>query len=400
MKNLINAIFILFLFFGTLNSQVVQSNFTGVLVPQYMCSGTATRLPYIFRATVSGLGPNSTYRYYTQACRYTDIGGTNSGAGNPILINANGMSFRYSSSTSLVNSTSYDSLTTDTGGNYTGWFGFVNTGNARFTAGNYIIPTITIDSICNGTAKYRFALNDSINVLKYTDSSIATGATGIYGISLATQKSVVSLYDNVNNTGKPLAVAYVENVGIDSSSVSSLVQYYIDSVIQRDGRWGTIIPNTLANGVRRINIHSLITGEVINYNTDSNGVWPSGANTVNPTGSSTSPIRMTTEDIILISKNENTTPSNFYLMQNYPNPFNPVTTIKFSIPSNGNLELKIFNLLGQEVKNLANGSYDAGTYSVQFNALNIPSGIYFYTLRFSGKDGKNYSNSKKLVLIK
>jgi hypothetical protein len=400
MKKILYVILMLFIFWETSNSQVVQSNFTGVLVPQYMCSGTSTRLPYIFRATVSGLQANSTYRYYTQACRYIDIGGTNSGAGNPLLINANGNSFRYSTSTSLSNQSSYDSLTTDATGSYTGWFGFVNTGNARFTAGYYIIPTITIDSLCTGVTKYRFALNDSISVLAFSTSSVSTGATGIYGISLANPKNIVSLYDNTSNTGKPLSIAYVESVGIDSSSISSLVQYYIDSVIQRSGRWGTIIPNVLSNGVRRINVHSLLTGSILNYSTDDDGVWPSGANTVNPTGSYTSPIRMTSDDIPLIAKYEGSTPSEFVLMQNFPNPFNPVTTIKFSIPSSGNLVLSVYNLLGQEIKSLVNGNYEAGTYNVQFNAYNVPSGVYFYTLSFSSKDGKYFSDSKKLVLIK
>jgi hypothetical protein len=400
MKKILSLIIILLITTEILNSQVVQSNFTGVLVPQYMCSGTSTRLPYIFRATISGLQPNSTYRYYTQACIYTDIGGTNSGAGNPILINVNGMSYRYSSSTSLVNNTSYDSLTTDASGNFTGWFGFVNTGNARFTAGNYIIPTITIDSLCSGVTKYRYALNDSIYVLQFSTSSVSTGATGIYGISLANPKNVVSLYDNISNTGKPLTIAYVEDVGISSSSVSSLVQYYVDSVIQRNGRWGTIIPNVLSTGVKRINVHSLVTGTVLNYSTDADGVWPSGASTVNPTGSYTTPIRLTSVDVPLLVKYESSTPYEFSLNQNYPNPFNPVTTIKFSIPSNGNLVLSVFNLLGQEVSNLAGGNYQAGTYSVQFNASNISSGIYFYRLIYFGNDGKYYNESKKLLLVK
>ena len=270
------------------SQQVVQSNFTGVLVPQYISSGTTTRLPYIFRATVSGLNPNATYRYYTQVCRFTDIGGTNSGAGNPVLIN--GTNFRYTSSTSLVNVSGYDSLTTNASGSYTGWFGFVHTGNARFTAGNYIIPTITLDSMQSGAVKYRFALSDSIFVLKFTDSSLTTAGTGIYGISSLPSKNVLSLYDNTGNTGRPLAVTFLESSGLDTLTITSLVQYYKDSVISRNGRWGTIIPNTLANGVRRINQHSLATGEIITYNTSSNGLWPSGANTVNPAGGSIMPI--------------------------------------------------------------------------------------------------------------
>ena len=104
----------------------------------------------------------------------------------------NGNNFRYSTSTSLSNPSGYDSLLTDASGNYTGWFGFVNTGNARFTAGNYICPSITLDSAGNGVTKYRFALNDSILVLGFSDSATATSGTGLYGISLDNAKNIIT----------------------------------------------------------------------------------------------------------------------------------------------------------------------------------------------------------------
>jgi hypothetical protein len=400
MKKLLKAIILSVLLAGNALPQMVQSNFTGVLVPQYMCSGTSTRMPYIFRATLTGLQPNSIYRYYTQACRYTDFGTTNSGAGNPVLINVSGQSFRYTTSTSLSNSASYDSLFTDTSGNFTGWFGFVNTGNARFTAGNYIFPSITLDSAGNGVTKYRFALNDSIFVLKYTDSAITSAGTGIYGISQANPKNVVSLFDNISNTGRPLAVAYVENAGIDTAVLTSLVGYYKDSVILRNGRWGSVIPNLLANGIRRVNVHSLLTGVVLNYNIDSNGIWPSGTNTVNPNGGSTNPIRLSLQDIILTAHNLNSIPSCFSLKQNYPNPFNPATNIQFSIPSEGKIVMRLFNVMGQEINILANGNYNRGEYTLSYNAAGMNSGVYFYSLEFYGKEGVYLKDTKKLILIK
>ncbi|MBK7255343.1 MAG: hypothetical protein IPI04_15900 [Ignavibacteria bacterium] len=93
---------------------------------------------------MTGLQPNLKYRYYTNACRYTDFGGTNSGAGNPLFIN--GSDFRYTTSTGLSTVNGYDSILTDAAGSYTRWFGFVHTGNARFTAGNFVYPSITLDS--------------------------------------------------------------------------------------------------------------------------------------------------------------------------------------------------------------------------------------------------------------
>lgn len=90
-----------------------------------------------------------------------------------------------------------------------------------------------------------------------------------------------------------------------------------------------------------------------------------------------------------------TTPSSFVLSQNYPNPFNPSTTIRFSLPGYGFTSLKVYDVLGKEIATVVNGMYAAGVHNVEFNASNIPSGIYFYTLR-SG----SFVESKKMLLIK
>ena len=382
-----------------INAQnLVQSNYTGVIVPQYMCSGTSTRLPYIFRATVTGLLANTYYRYYTNACRYTDFGGTNSGAGNPIFIN--GTSYRYTTSTSLAAQTGYDSILTNASGSYTGWFGYVHTGNARFTAGNYVIPSITLDSAGNGVAKYRFAMTDSILVLNFADSATATSGTGIYGISLATPKNIVSLYDNVDNTGRPLAVVFVESDGIDTSGMANLVKYYKDSVDSRNGRWGSVIPNLLTSGVRRVNVHRITDGVISNFSTDADGVWPSGTNTVNPNGGATNPIRLTQQDAPLTIINHNIQPTGFMLEQNYPNPFNPSTNIRFSLPEGGFVNLIIYDVLGRELKSLINENLSKGTYSAVFDGSSLNSGVYFYKIEFSGISGKYFTDEKKLLLVK
>jgi len=86
---------------------------------------------------------------------------------------------------------------------------------------------------------------------------------------------------------------------------------------------------------------------------------------------------------------------NYELKQNYPNPFNPTTTISYSIPSDEHVTLKVFNTLGEEVAELVNEIKTAGIYRTDFNAENLPSGIYFYTIS-AGK----YTNTKKLLLIK
>lgn len=92
---------------------------------------------------------------------------------------------------------------------------------------------------------------------------------------------------------------------------------------------------------------------------------------------------------------ENSLPSSFELSQNYPNPFNPSTVISYQVPSESKVTLKIFNLLGNEVSTLVNEVKPAGRYDVKFNASNLTSGIYFYTISTG-----NYNSTKKMTLIK
>ena len=89
------------------------------------------------------------------------------------------------------------------------------------------------------------------------------------------------------------------------------------------------------------------------------------------------------------------TPSSFSLEQNYPNPFNPETTIKFALPQSANVELAVYNALGQQVAVLVNEVKSAGTYSVRFDASALSSGMYFYKMQ-SG----SFVQVNKMVLIK
>ncbi len=95
-------------------------------------------------------------------------------------------------------------------------------------------------------------------------------------------------------------------------------------------------------------------------------------------------------------------PNVFSISQNYPNPFNPSTTIKFNLPVNANVSLKIFNILGEQVDVLKEGFMNAGTYELRWNAVNnsISSGIYFYRIEASGVNGSNYSQTMKMILLK
>ncbi|MEO8211405.1 MAG: T9SS type A sorting domain-containing protein [bacterium] len=81
---------------------------------------------------------------------------------------------------------------------------------------------------------------------------------------------------------------------------------------------------------------------------------------------------------------KNIIPTEYHLSQNYPNPFNPTTKISFDIPSDNIVSLKIYDILGREVKTLVNEFRVAGTYKEIFNGASLASGIYFYRLETSG----------------
>ncbi|MBI3579373.1 MAG: S8 family peptidase [Ignavibacteriales bacterium] len=88
------------------------------------------------------------------------------------------------------------------------------------------------------------------------------------------------------------------------------------------------------------------------------------------------------------------------VFQNYPNPFNPTTRITFSLPSEGYVVLRVFNILGKEMATLVQERRAAGTYNIRFNAQNFPSGMYFYRLEFSNGKGINLSKTNRMVLAK
>jgi len=88
-------------------------------------------------------------------------------------------------------------------------------------------------------------------------------------------------------------------------------------------------------------------------------------------------------------------PVKFELGQNFPNPFNPVTTIKYSVPKQAFVVIKIYDILGREVKILVNDMRIAGNYEIDFNASHLASGVYFYKIK-SG----DFTDVKKLVLLK
>lgn len=100
--------------------------------------------------------------------------------------------------------------------------------------------------------------------------------------------------------------------------------------------------------------------------------------------------------VISVDENLSEIPSQYALKQNYPNPFNPVTTIRYDLPLSGDVTLKVYNLLSEEVVTLVQGQKNAGRYIVTWDATHVASGIYFYKLQV----GDDLVQTKKMLLIR
>jgi len=90
---------------------------------------------------------------------------------------------------------------------------------------------------------------------------------------------------------------------------------------------------------------------------------------------------------------------NYVLEQNYPNPFNPSTTIRYSIPSQSTVSIKVFNSIGENIAEIIDLTQNTGSYEVKWNS--VASGIYFYSIRAIPVDGKEmFQSAKKMILLK
>ena len=113
-------------------------------------------------------------------------------------------------------------------------------------------------------------------------------------------------------------------------------------------------------------------------------------------------INHTTDNIIELNESNSVnvnTPKEFSISQNYPNPFNPTTKIDYRLPFNSSVSIKLYDMNGKEVRELVNSNQNAGSYTIQVNAQNLASGVYFYKITANGSQG-SFERTLKMVLAK
>ena len=153
------------------------------------------------------------------------------------------------------------------------------------------------------------------------------------------------------------------------------------------GSSGTILRTT--NGGTTWVLQSSGTTETLNgvsFTDSDNGTVVGNGGTI---------LRTTTGGVVSVDEKDNEIPTEYLLSQNYPNPFNPNTTINYAVKERGFVQLKVYDVLGNEVATLVNEEKQLGNYSVSFSKNNLPSGVYVYSLLVN-----NFVQNRKMILLK
>jgi hypothetical protein len=132
-------------------------------------------------------------------------------------------------------------------------------------------------------------------------------------------------------------------------------------------------------GLTNLNVQALtLDNNGYVYAGTGNGVW-----------------RRPLSEVTSVEEHSTTLPSSYFLSQNFPNPFNPSTIISYQLPISGNVILKVYDILGNEMATLVDEFKPAGKYETEFNAVSLPSGVYFYQLKAG-----EFITMKKMILLK
>jgi hypothetical protein len=286
-------------------------------------------------------------------------------------------------------------------------------------------------AIIAGVPNYFFAAIGPTGVFRSYDDGVSWSTSGLTGIPITSLSSDAGgsiyactpqgLYRTTNNgvpwtqlpitSGIDTAVSFIRAGSRLIAATNAFIYYSNDE----GATWTPSISTAEAGNVRMFGIHNIgevfaATSKGVYESADSGLTW-SVINTGMPStnvvsigfdkqgyvyaGSADLGIFRSTQIISGIHNVLTRPPASYALHQNYPNPFNPSTKISFDLPRRDFIVLKIFNLLGEEVTTLVNDYRNAGTYTVEFNAGGLSSGIYFSRLTLG-----SYSEQRKMLLIR
>ncbi len=270
------------------------------------------------------------------------------------------------------------------------------------TAATGTFTKVFESTLANSGTGTRFYDSDPVNIVLQAGKFYAVGVNWNGGLNYFWDASApVPIPISFGTiTGGLAGTVFPPPATITQGALTSL--YYTQLVTARD-RWLTVTTNGSGNVAPG---DSATVGFKIRTNQLGSGTALAAlvVNNNDPLRPIVSvPVRL---DVVTdVAEQEAGIPESFDLGQNYPNPFNPTTTIRFSLPEQSTVSLKIYNLLGQEIATLAQGEMPAAYHRVEWTGRNttrslVATGIYFYRFEATGISGEKFSSLKKLILLK
>ncbi len=278
-----------------------------------------------------------------------------------------------------------------------GDIGVVNVNNSQYTA-----PYLN-SNVIEGDQITLTAPTQTVNGIRYDFNQWNDGSASSSKTFVASDDAIYTAY----YTGTPSKANF--NFGFDQVVGQPIKMHWTDNVnpnvtyqIWRTYKGDPVGPTEIATVQRGVQTYtdydytftSTYTDKLLYYDvreyysvegTTSDPAWEA----VYGSGGGITPKASVSPDSIMSGEIKD------YSLACYPNPFNPSTTINFQLPKDGFVALKVFDIVGNEVKTLVNGYRAAGNYSVNFDASNLSSGIYFYQIKTN-----NYFAVKKMMLLK
>ena len=271
---------------------------TGLIVPQYIqgeqnaTGDNNDRVPFAWHARIDGLEPNATYRFGNRVVVPGDAA-DNDGSGNMIFATSPTENWIRNTDSPRFEEGDLGSrhitFTTDGSGSFAGWFLTESSGNARFTPGNQVHFRLLLNDGAGGEEEaYILTTTESAEVIRF-----GTGAgegTALIGESSTAARRLAVLYSDAAGTARPLAATPVEITG--SEIDLRYATFYQEVVAISQSHWGTILPNTLPSGLRRVEIRSADSAATL-LSTYVDTVGFPG--TINPAGGIVAPVSLDTD---------------------------------------------------------------------------------------------------------